>query len=104
MCLDTLCFGPTLLINLLPRKGVLTMLNISGKTKFSPGQIEQKVMTFFGPKGLNLALAKKDPDHMTFEGGGGYVDITICEEDKQNRVDIVTQEWDYQVKKFLSEL
>ncbi|MBN1847947.1 MAG: hypothetical protein JW932_05120 [Deltaproteobacteria bacterium] len=80
------------------------MLNISGKTRLSHERIEQKITTFFGPKGLNLTLIKKDPDNMVFEGGGGYVDITICAEDKENRVDIVTQEWDYQVKKFLEEL
>jgi len=80
------------------------MLNVSGKTNLSPEKIEQKIMTFFGAKGLNLDLVKKEPDHMAFEGGGGYVDITICEEDKQNRVDIVTQEWEYHVKNFLAEL
>ncbi len=29
---------------------------------------------------------------------------TLCEEEGEIRVDLVTQEWDYQVKKFASRL
>ena len=80
------------------------MLNISGKTKLTLEQTKQKAKDFFGPKGLKLEVTEDANDHMIFEGGGGYVDVTFCEEEKKNRVDIVTQEWEYQVKKFLSEL
>jgi hypothetical protein len=39
-----------------------------------------------------------------FEGGGGYVKATLCFEEGKTRLNLVTQEWDYQVKKFTSEL
>jgi hypothetical protein len=38
---------------------------------------------------------------LSFEGGGGYVVITIVEEQKVRMVDVETKEFDYQAKRFL---
>jgi hypothetical protein len=80
------------------------MLNISGKTSLSHDKIIQKIKNYFGQKGLKLELTEEDPDCLSFTGGGGYVTATICPEEGKNRVDIVTQEWEYHVKEFLSGL
>lgn len=80
------------------------MLNISGKTSLSHDKIIQKIKNYFGQKGLKLELTEEDPDCLSFTGGGGYVTATICSEEGKNRVDIVTQEWEYHVKEFLSGL
>ena len=80
------------------------MLNISGKTGLSSEEIKQKIKDFFGEKGLKLALTEEEPDCLSFTGGGGYVTATICPEEGKNRVEIITQEWEYHVKEFLSSL
>ena len=80
------------------------MLNISGKTSLSEDDIRRRLRGFFGEKGLKLELSEDNSDCMTFTGGGGYVTATICPEEGENRVDIVTQEWEYHVKEFISGL
>lgn len=80
------------------------MLNISRETNLSPEEIKQKTKDFFGQKGLKLELTEEDPDCLNFSGGGGYVTVTISPEKGKNRVDIVTQEWEYHVKEFMSSL
>ena len=80
------------------------MLNISKETTHSNEEIKQKTKAIFGDKGLKLELTDEGPDCLTFTGGGGYVTATICPEESKNRVDVVTQEWEYQVKEFLADL
>jgi hypothetical protein len=80
------------------------MLNLSGKTSLSSEEIMQKAKDFFGQKGLKLELTEEEPDCLTFTGGGGYVTATICPEEGKNRVEIITQEWEYHVKEFMASL
>ena len=80
------------------------MLNISRETRLSPEEIKEKTKNYFGQKGLKLELTEEKSDCLTFSGGGGYVTATICPEEGKNRVDIVTQEWEYDVKEFISKL
>jgi len=49
-------------------------------------------------------LTEETPQCLTFEGGGGFVTVTISSEKGYTEVDLVTQEWDYQVKRFASDL
>jgi len=49
-------------------------------------------------------VKEENPQCITFQGGGGYITATLCEEKGKTRVDLVTQEWDYQVKQFASKL
>jgi hypothetical protein len=80
------------------------MLNISRETKLPSEKIKEKIRDFFGEKGLKLDLTEEKNDCFNYAGGGGYVNLTICEEDGRNRVDVVTTEWEYQVKDFLAKL
>ena len=80
------------------------MLNISRETNLSPEEIKQKTKDFFGQNGLKLELTEEAPDCLNFSGGGGYVTATIFPEEGKNRVDIVTMEWEYHVKEFMSSL
>ncbi len=80
------------------------MLNISRETKLSPEKIKQKTKDFFGDKGLKLELTEEVNDCLSFAGGGGYVTVTISPKDKKNLVEIVTMEWEYQVKEFIGKL
>ena len=80
------------------------MLKLELKTKKSPEQVIQKLKGFFGQGGLGLDIREDTPTCLTFEGGGGHVTASLCEEGGETRVDLLTQEWDYQVKEFSSRL
>ena len=80
------------------------MLNLERKTKLSQEEVVKQLRRFFGKEGLGLDLKEETPQCLTFQGGGGYVTATLCPEEGQTRVDLVTQEWDYQVKEFASNL
>jgi hypothetical protein len=80
------------------------MLRMEAKSKLPPDKVGEKLKRFFGEGGLGLELSEEASGCLTFQGGGGYVTATLCLEEDKTRVDLVTQEWDYQVKKFASEL
>jgi hypothetical protein len=81
------------------------MLNLDVKTKLSKEKALQKLKNFFGKGGLGLEIVEETPDCIDFEGGGGRVTATLCpEEGNKIRINLVAQEWDYQVKKFVSTL
>jgi hypothetical protein len=80
------------------------MLNLERKTKLSQEEVLKKLKQFFGKGGLGLELSDEAPQCLTFIGGGGYVTATLCSEEDRTRVNLVTQEWDYDVKEFASSL
>jgi hypothetical protein len=80
------------------------MLNLEVKTKLSQEETIQQLKKYFGKGGLGLEVTEETPQCINFEGGGGHVIATICQEGDKTRIDLVTQEWDYQVKKFVSDL
>ncbi len=80
------------------------MLNLEVRTKLTGEEITEELKKFFGKGGLGLDLTEEGPQCLTFEGGGGHVTVTFCLEEKKTRVNLVTQEWDYQVKQFASGL
>lgn len=80
------------------------MLKLELRTKKSPQQVIQKLKGFFGQGGLGLDLKEDAPACLTFEGGGGYVTASLCKEQGETRVDLITQEWDFQVREFSSRL
>jgi hypothetical protein len=80
------------------------MLTLEVKTKLSQEEIMDRAKRYFGEGGLGLHLKDENPQCVNFEGGGGYVSATVCEEGGETRVDLVTQEWEYQVKEFASKI
>jgi len=80
------------------------MLNLEVKTKLSQEEITQRLKKFFGKGGMGLEITDETPQCLRFEGGGGHVTATLCPEEEKTRITLVTQEWDYQVKKFVSSL
>ncbi len=80
------------------------MLNMETKTGLSPEEVSKQLKKFFGKGGVGLDLTEENPQCLSFEGGGGYVTATLCVEEGKTRVNLVTQEWDYQVKQFLAGL
>ncbi len=80
------------------------MLNLEVRTKLTSEKVIEELKKFFGKGGLGLDLTEEGPQCLTFEGGGGHVTATFCPEEAKTRVNLVTQEWDYQVKQFVSGL
>lgn len=80
------------------------MLRISKQTRSTSEQILERAAEFFGPKGHGLAEKERGSCCATFEGGGGYVTVTVSEQADGRSVEIVTREHEYQVKQFLAGL
>ena len=80
------------------------MLNLDVRTKAAEKEVIEQLKNYFGKGGLGLALTEEGPQCLTFEGGGGHVTATLCPEEGKTRVNLVTQEWDFQVKQFGSRL
>lgn len=80
------------------------MLNLLVKTKLPQDEVINKLKGFFGEKALGLDLKEETPACLTFEGGGGYVTATLCEDEGKTRIDLTTMEWEYHVKKFGTEI
>jgi hypothetical protein len=80
------------------------MLNLDVKTKLNQEEVIQRLKKFFGKGGLGLDITEEAAQCLTFEGGGGHVTATVCQEEGKIRINLVTQEWENQVKKFASNL
>ncbi len=80
------------------------MLNLEVTTKLSMEEAARRATKFFGDEGLKLKQTESDPGRICFDGGGGYVTIDMCSEGNKTKLTIVTQEWEYQIKEFASDL
>ncbi len=80
------------------------MIKLEAKTKLSREEVVERLKRVFGKGGLGLEITDETPECLYFEGGGGYVNAAVCSEKDKTRLDLITQEWDYHVKKFVSEL
>ena len=76
------------------------MLRISAKTKMNPQEAIKYAATFFGPEGYGLEVQEESPNRVYLIGGGGSVVITAITEVKETSVELVSREWDNQVKEF----
>jgi len=80
------------------------MTRISAKTKLTPEEVVRRAVTFFGPGGYGLKVENRSSDCVYFEGGGGNVEVITSAEGKEVSVELVSREWDYQVREFMSNI
>jgi len=80
------------------------MLNLECKAKMSPAEASEKIKSFFGTKGLGLTMVEEAQGCLRFEGGGGYVTANLCEEEGRTKINLLTQEWERDVKRFAAEI
>jgi hypothetical protein len=73
------------------------------QTRLSPEEIIQKAMAFFGKDGVGLEITDQSPCCVTFQGGGDQVSLTVSQGEK-TEVELVTREWDYDVKQFMRQI
>jgi hypothetical protein len=72
------------------------------ETKLSISEVLKKAEVYFGNGGLGLEVTSHDECCISLAGGGGHVTVTVTAGDK-TAVDVETQEWDYQVKRFMAD-
>jgi uncharacterized protein (DUF39 family) len=78
------------------------MMKYGTETGLSTEEVLNKAEKYFGEGGLGLEVTSRDDCCIYLEGGGGHVAVTVVQ-GKKTAVDVETREWDYQVKKFISE-
>lgn len=72
------------------------------ETKLGTSEVLDKSEEYFGEGGLGLELLSRDDCCISLVGGGGHVTVTVSEGEKTS-VDLETREWDYHVKKFMTD-
>jgi len=77
------------------------MLHITKDTAHSADEIIKRASDYFGNKGIGLEEKERNSCCITFEGGGGYVSVSVMEAGGKRDVDAESREWEYQVKQFL---
>jgi hypothetical protein len=82
-------------------KGDGGMIHITKETTHSVDDVLGRASDFFGSQGLGLQEKERNSCCIAFEGGGGYVSVTVVEAADKRDVDVESREWEYQVKKFL---
>jgi hypothetical protein len=85
-------------------KKIKTMIKIAKQTGLAPEKVINRASKFFGKGGEGLEEKERTPCCISFEGGGGYVSISIYDEEKHRMVDVETREFEYQAKQFLRTL
>ena len=76
------------------------MLKLNVTTKKKPEEIINKALVYFGPSGYKLELVEQNDTHVSFEGGGGGVELDVLPYDGKTSVDLTTREWEYQIEEF----
>jgi len=82
----------------------MEMIHMERKSRLEPEELLGRLKKFFGKEGQGLELTEENASCLTFTGGGGYVTASVCLEGKLTKVDLVSREWEYQVKEFLSQI
>ena len=78
------------------------MIRIEKSTRLKPAEIIDRASAFFGDDGEGLTQKERGACCVTFEGGGGYVAVSVADQDKHRMVDIESREFEYQTKQFLN--
>ena len=75
-------------------------------SRFFPEKILDRSRRFFGPGGLGLEIREQNPGSITFEGGGGFVTITVRRSSNLKRTDVelISREWDYPAAEYLRKI
>jgi hypothetical protein len=74
------------------------------ETKHSSAEVMAQAEVFFGPGGVGLAMESRGDCCLYFEGGGGYVQISVPPSEGKITVEIETREWDYQARQFMAQI
>ncbi len=74
-------------------------MHLSVESSLSPSEILDKALAFFGKGGIGMAIVRKGSESVSFEGGGGFVMVSVVSGDTTT-VELETREWENQVREF----
>ena len=80
------------------------MIKIAKQTKMGVEEVIDMASRFFGESGEGLEEKERNPCCISFEVYGGYVSISVVDEEKMRIVDVETREFEFQAKRFLGTL
>ncbi len=81
-------------------------MNIERQSRLTTEEVMTRLKEHFGKwwLGLEMEITEEKPSCISFRGGGGYIKATVFSEMGKTKVNLVTQEWEYQVEEFVSQL
>ncbi len=74
------------------------------QTALTPEEVFAQAMTYFGPKGTGLTLISQTSLGLVFQGGGGYVALSVRPGAEATLVELETRAWDSPVQQFIVRL
>ena len=80
------------------------MIRIAKNTRLTPGEIIEKASSYFGRAGQGLEEKERGMCCISFEGAGGYVTVSVAEQEGGRMVDVESREFEYQTKGFMNTL
>jgi hypothetical protein len=80
------------------------MIRISKKTRLGREEIFKNASEYFGKNGTRLTETRKNHCNISFEGTGGYLSVTVNEEEGFRTVDVESREFEYWAKRFLEKI
>jgi hypothetical protein len=80
------------------------MIRIAKNTRLTPEEIIEKASGFFGSAGEGLEEKERGMSCISFEGAGGYVTVSVADQDGRRMVDVESREFEYQTKGFMNTL
>lgn len=76
------------------------MINMEIETTLPAAEVYMRIKSFFGKGGLGLRITEETESCLSFEGGGGFVNATVCKEGNQTKINLMSREWEIQVRNF----
>jgi hypothetical protein len=70
----------------------------------TPQEILEQAIRHFGPQGAGLHMTSQNLLGVVFQGGGGYVVVTLQPSAEETVVELETREWDFPVQQFMARI
>ena len=80
------------------------MIRIAKNTRLKPEDIIERASKYFGKGGQELTETQRNLCCISFEGIGGYVAVSVTEENNYRTVDVESREFEYQARQFLDKI
>jgi hypothetical protein len=82
------------------------MVLVGTEMKRNAQQVLEQATRSFGPDGLGLDVTYSDAASVEFQGGGGYIVVraTPQEDNGMTAIEIESQEFEFNVERFLGEI
>jgi hypothetical protein len=78
-----------------------SMIRVAKQTRLPAEEIIERAAKYFGKGGQELTETQRNLCCISFEGIGGYVAVSVTDEDKHRTVDVESREFEYQAREFL---